>query len=172
MELYTAGTGNGQRAAIAVNECGVPCKIHVLNLGQGDQKAADYLKINPTARIPTLIDPGGPAGKPLTVTQSWAILMYLCEKTSRFLPADPVARVRMFQWMAEGAASGSAKPLERSLIVGARDRFGFSTRRLRHLQFQPYSGRHPASAIESLTYQCETIKIDGLKPSGTLFGSN
>ena len=48
MELYTAGTGNGQRAAIAVNECGVPCKIHVLNLGQGDQKAADYLKINPT----------------------------------------------------------------------------------------------------------------------------
>src|ERR1700682_4932922 len=80
MELYTAGTGNGQRAAIAVNECGVPCKIHVLNLGQGDQKAADYLKINPTARIPTLIDPEGPGGKPLTVTQSWAILMYLCEK--------------------------------------------------------------------------------------------
>jgi len=104
MELYTAGTGNGQRAAIAVNECGVPCKIHVLNLGQGDQKAADYLKINPTARIPTLIDPGGPGGKPLTVTQSWAILMYLCEKTGKFLPADPVARVRMFQWMAEGAA--------------------------------------------------------------------
>jgi hypothetical protein len=49
MELYTAGTGNGQRAAISVNECGVSCKIHVLNLGQGDQKAADYLKINPTA---------------------------------------------------------------------------------------------------------------------------
>jgi glutathione S-transferase len=85
-ELYTAGTGNGQRAAIAVNECGVPCKIHVLNLGQGAQKPADYLKINPSARIPTLIDPGGPGGKPLTVTQSWAILMYLCEKTGKFLP--------------------------------------------------------------------------------------
>src|SRR6202040_1061786 len=93
MKLYTAGTGNGQRAAIAVNECGVSCEIHVLNLGQGDQKAADYLKINPTARIPTLIDPEGPGGKPLTVTQSWAILMYLCEKTGKFLPADPVARV-------------------------------------------------------------------------------
>jgi len=75
MELYTAGTGNGQRAAIAVNECGVSCNIHVLNLGQGDQKAADYVKINPT-----LIDPEAPGGKPLTVTQSWAILMYLCEK--------------------------------------------------------------------------------------------
>jgi glutathione S-transferase len=84
MELYTAGTGNGQRAAIAVNECGVSCKMHVLNLGQGDQKAADYLKINPTARIPALIDPEGPGGKPLTVTQSWAILMYLCEKTGKY----------------------------------------------------------------------------------------
>src|SRR5579864_7864562 len=104
MELYTAGTGNGQRAAIAVNECGVACKIHVLNLGQGDQKAAGYMKINPTARIPTLIDPEGPGGKPLIVTQSWAILMYLCEKTGKFLPADPIARVRVFQWMAEGAA--------------------------------------------------------------------
>jgi GSH-dependent disulfide-bond oxidoreductase len=104
MELYTAGTGNGQRAAIAVNECGVSCDIHVFNLGKGDQKAADYLKINPTARIPTLIDPDGPGGKPLIVTQSWAVLLYLCEKTGKFLPADPVARVRMFQWMAEGAA--------------------------------------------------------------------
>ena len=64
MELYTAGTGNGQRAAIAVNECGVACQIHVLNLGQGDQKAADYLKINPTARIPTLIVPRGRAESP------------------------------------------------------------------------------------------------------------
>jgi GST-like protein len=104
MELYTAGTGNGQRAAIAVNECGVSCKIHVLNLAQGDQKKPDYLKINPTARIPTLIDPDGPGGKPLTLIQSWAILMYLCEKTGKFLPADPVGRARMFQWLAEGAA--------------------------------------------------------------------
>ena len=104
MELYTAGTGNGQRGAIAVNETGVPCRIHVLNLGQNDQKAAAYLKINPTGRIPALIDPDGPGGKPITVIQSWAILMYLCEKTGKLLPADPVARVRMFQWLAEGAA--------------------------------------------------------------------
>ena len=119
MELYTAGTGNGQRAAIAVNECGVSCKIHVLNLGQGDQKAADYLKINPTARIPTLIDPEGSGGKPLTVTQSWAILMYLCEKTGKFLPADPVARVRMFQWIAEGAAD-YASVNQTIFFLGAR----------------------------------------------------
>src|SRR6202048_3273679 len=120
MELYTAGTGNGQRAAIAVNECGVNCRIHVLNLGQGDQKAADYLKINPTARIPTLIDPGGPGGKPLTVPQSWAILMYLCEKTGKFLPADPAARVRVFQWMAEGAADYASVNQTIFLCLAAR----------------------------------------------------
>jgi len=55
-ELYTAGTGNGQRVPIAVNECGVSCKIRVLNLGQGDRKASDYLKVNPTRRIPILIE--------------------------------------------------------------------------------------------------------------------
>ncbi len=119
MELYTAGTGNGQRAAIAVNECGVACTIHVLNLGQGDQKKPDYVKLNPTGRIPTLIDPDGPGGKPLTVIQSWAILMYLCEKTGKFLPSDPVARVRMFQWLAEGAAD-YAPTNQNIFFLGAR----------------------------------------------------
>src|SRR5229473_5483600 len=101
MELYTAGTGNGQRAAIAVNECGVPCKIHVLNLGQGDQKKPDYVKLNPTARIPTLIDPDGPGGKPLTVTQSWAVLIYLCEKTG--------SSCRPIRWPACGCSNGWPK---------------------------------------------------------------
>ena len=119
MQLYTAGTGNGQRAAIAVNECGVDCRIQVLNLGQGDQKKPDYLKLNPTGRIPTLIDPDGPGGKPFTVTQSWAILMYLCEKTGRFLPQDPIARTHMFQWMAEGAAD-YASVNQTIFFLGAR----------------------------------------------------
>jgi len=119
MTLYTAGTGNGQRGAIAVNECGVDCTIHVLNLGQGDQKAADYVKVNPTARIPTLIDPDGPGGMPLTVTQSWAIMLYLCEKTGKFLPSDPIARVRLFQWYAEGAAD-YASVNQTIFFLGAR----------------------------------------------------
>ena len=100
MELYTAGTGNGQRAAIAVNECSVPCTIYVLNLAQGDQRKPDYLKINPTARIPTLIDPDGPGGKPLTLIQSWAILYYLAEKTGKFLPANtPANRGELLSWL-------------------------------------------------------------------------
>src|SRR5438045_9141013 len=102
MQLYTAGTGNGQRAAIAVNECSVTCSIHVLNLAQGDQKKPEYLKINPTGRIPTLIDPEGPDEKPLTLYQSWAILIYLAEKTGKLRAHSPLARARTFQWVAEG----------------------------------------------------------------------
>src|SRR5207302_10896234 len=103
MQLYTAGTGNGQRAAIAVNECGVTCSIHVLKLAQGDQKKTEYLKINPTGRIPTLIDPEGPNEKPLTLYQSWAILIYLAEKTGKLREQSPVPRTRTFQWLADGA---------------------------------------------------------------------
>jgi GST-like protein len=119
MELYTAGTGNGQRAAIAVNECGVPCTIHVLNLAEGDQKKPDYLNLNPTGRIPTLVDGDGPGGKPLTLIQSWAILLYLAEKTGRLLPADPVARARSFQWLAEGA-SDLAPTNQNIFFLGSR----------------------------------------------------
>ena len=118
MELYTAGTGNGQRAAIAVNECGVRCTMHVLNLAQGDQKKPDYLKINPT-RIPTLIDPEGPGGKPLTLIQSWAILYYLAEKTGRLIPSDPLARARTYQWLGE-AASDMAPTAQNIFFLGNR----------------------------------------------------
>ena len=119
MELYTAGTGNGQRAAIAVNECGVPCTMHVLNLAQGDQRKPDYLKINPTARIPTLIDPDGPGGKPLTLIQSWAILYYLAEKTGKLIPSDPEARARTYQWFGE-AASDMAPTAQNIFFLGNR----------------------------------------------------
>jgi GST-like protein len=119
MELYTAGTGNGQRAAIAVNECGVACKIHVLNLAQGDQKKPDYLKLNPTGRIPTLIDPEGPDEKPLTLIQSWAILIYLAEKTGKLRAHSPLARARTFQWVAEGA-SDMAPTAQNIFFLGNR----------------------------------------------------
>ena len=119
MELYTAGTGNGQGGAIAVNECDVPCTMHVLNLAQGDQRKPDYLKINPTARIPTLIDPDGPGGKPLTLIQSWAILYYLAEKTGKFIPSDPAARARTYQWLGE-AASDMAPTAQNIFFLGNR----------------------------------------------------
>src|SRR5207237_9821673 len=73
----------------------------------------------PDCAHPDLDRSRGPGGKPLTVTQSWAILMYLCEKTGKYLPADPVARVRMFQWMADGGAD-SAPTNQNIFFLGAR----------------------------------------------------
>src|SRR5713101_2980531 len=98
LELYTASTANGQRGAIAVNECGIPCTMHRLDLRAGEHQTPEYRKLNPSARIPTLIDPEGPDGKPLILTQSWAILFYLAEKSGRLIPRDPLARLRMMQW--------------------------------------------------------------------------
>src|SRR5215471_8954759 len=96
-----------------------PVQMHVLNLAQGDQKKPDYLKINPTARIPTLIDPDGPSGEPLTLIQSWAILYYLAEKTSRLIPSDPLARARTYQWLGE-AASDMAPTAQNIFFLGNR----------------------------------------------------
>jgi GSH-dependent disulfide-bond oxidoreductase len=104
IELYTAGTFNGQRAAIAVNECGLSCRMRPLNLMSGEHQTPEYRKLNPSARIPTLIDPDGPGGTPLTLSQSWAILFYLAEKTGKLIPRDALARVRMMQWLMEGAS--------------------------------------------------------------------
>jgi len=104
IELYTAGTFNGQRAAIAVNECGLSCTMRPLNLASGEHQTPEYRKINPSARIPTLIDSDGPGGKLLTLTQSWALMLYLAEKTGKLIPQDPLARLRMMQWVMEGAS--------------------------------------------------------------------
>ena len=103
MQLYVADSRsrNGQRAAIAVIECRAACEFRKLDLGRGDHKQAEYLAINPLGKIPVLIDPDGPGGQPLVLRQSWAILLYLAEKTDRFLPADPGTRARMWQWVAE-----------------------------------------------------------------------
>jgi GST-like protein len=119
MELYAAGTGNGQRAAVAVNECGLARTMHVLNLAQGDQKTPDYLKINPTARIPTLIDPDGPGGRELILIQSWAILYYLAEKTGKLILSYPAARARTYQWLGE-AATDMAPTAQNIFFLGNR----------------------------------------------------
>ena len=96
MELYTAGTGNGQRGAIAVNECDVPCTMHVLNLAQGDQKKPDYLKLNPNGSVPTLVDGD------LVLWESAAICQYLADKfpDKRLAPpVGPPERGKYYQWI-------------------------------------------------------------------------
>ncbi len=99
IELYTWGTSNGKKASIMLEECELDYNVHPINIGQGDQFSEDYVKINPNAKIPAIIDPDGPGGKPYTVIESGAILMYLAEKTGKFMPREMAARYQVIQWL-------------------------------------------------------------------------
>jgi GST-like protein len=85
IDFYTAGTGNGHRAAIALEESGLAYRAHKLNLAAGDARKPEYLAINSAAMIPAIVDQDGPGGKPLTIAQSGAIVLYLAEKSGKLL---------------------------------------------------------------------------------------
>jgi len=89
IDLYAAGTSNGMRARIALEECGLPYSFHPVNLDKGESKTPQFLAMNPNGQIPVIVDSEGPGGKPLTLSQSTAILLYCAEKSGKFLPRDP-----------------------------------------------------------------------------------
>lgn len=97
IDLYAAGTSNGMRARIAVEECALPYKLHPIALDKGENRTPQFLAMNPNGQIPVLLDSEGPGGKPLTLSQSSAILMYCAEKSGRFLPKDAAARPAFLQ---------------------------------------------------------------------------
>jgi GST-like protein len=97
IDLYAAGTSNGMRARIALEECGLPYTLHPVDLAKGENKTPQFLAMNPNGQIPVIIDRDGPGGKPLTLSQSTAILLYAAEKSGKFLPKDPGARAAMLQ---------------------------------------------------------------------------
>ncbi|MEO5702015.1 MAG: glutathione S-transferase N-terminal domain-containing protein [Casimicrobiaceae bacterium] len=99
IELYTAQTSNGQRVAIMLEACGLPYRAHVLDLFKGEQTDPAFRRINPAGQIPAIVDSDGPDGKPFTLTQSAAILLYLAEKTGRFMPVDVCRRAVAMQWL-------------------------------------------------------------------------
>jgi GST-like protein len=99
IQLYTWGTPNGKKASIMLEEIGMPYEVHPINIGQGDQMKPEYLAINPNNKIPSIIDPDGPGGKPFTLFESGAILMYLAEKSGKLWPADLRQRYTMIQWL-------------------------------------------------------------------------
>ena len=102
IDLYLAATANGYRAAVALEECGLPYRVHNLDLAKGDSRTAEFLKLNPAGMIPVIVDPQGPGGKPLTLAQSGAIILYAAEKAGRFIPRDPMRRATMWQWFTQG----------------------------------------------------------------------
>ena len=86
IDLYAAPTSNGLRAKIMLDETGLDYTLHPVNLLEGANKSEEYLALNPMGLIPTIIDPDGPDGKPMTLTQSMTILTYLATKTGKFMP--------------------------------------------------------------------------------------
>ena len=100
IELYTWSTPNGRKVSIMLEECALPYNVHKINIGTNtEQFAPEYLKINPNGKIPSIVDPDGPDGKPYAMMESGAILIYLAGKTGKFLPRTARGKYDALQWL-------------------------------------------------------------------------
>jgi GST-like protein len=99
LQLYSLPTPNGVKASIMLEEIGLPYEVHLVDIMQNQTWTPDYLALNPNGKIPAILDPEGPGGRPLALWESGAILIYLAEKTGRLLPTDPTARYETIQWV-------------------------------------------------------------------------
>jgi len=99
LQLYSLPTPNGVKVSIALEETGLPYEPHLVRFDQNDQLSPEFLSLNPNNKIPAIIDPNGPGGKPLALFESGAILVYIAGKTGRLLPADDAARYETLQWL-------------------------------------------------------------------------
>jgi len=99
IEVYSWATPNGHKVHIMLEECGLPYRAIPVDIGKGDQFQADFLKISPNNKVPAIVDPDGPDGRPMSLFESGAILLYLAGKTGRFLPDGTRARYEVLQWL-------------------------------------------------------------------------
>jgi GST-like protein len=99
IDLYSWATPNGHKVHIMLEETGLPYRVHGINIRTGDQFKPEFLKISPNNRIPAILDHEGPTGKPLSLFETGAILIYLAAKSGKFLPADLDARYTALQWL-------------------------------------------------------------------------
>jgi GST-like protein len=99
IDLYTWKTSNGKKSTIMLEECELEYNLHPINIGQDDQFTPEFTAINPNSKIPAMIDQDGPGGKPYTLFESGAMLMYLAEKTGKFMPTEMAARYEVIQWL-------------------------------------------------------------------------
>jgi GST-like protein len=99
LQLYSLPTPNGVKVSIMLEEIGLPYEPHLIDIGKNETWTPEFLSLNPNGKIPSIIDPDGPDGKPLALFESGAILLYLAEKTGKFLPQDPARRYETIQWV-------------------------------------------------------------------------
>ena len=103
IDLYAAGTSNGMRARIALEECGLPYNFHPIDLAKGENRSSAFLSLNPNGQIPVIVDSHGPGGQRLVLSQSMAIMVYCCEITGKFIPTDPALRPAFSQALMSAA---------------------------------------------------------------------
>src|SRR4030095_2184752 len=137
IELYTWSTPNGRKVSIMLEECALPYNVHKINIGTNrEQFAPEYLKINPNGKIPSIVDPDGPGGKPISMMESGAILIYLADKTGRFFPQKSkyeVLQWLMFQMGSVGPMFGQAHHFMRAKkdeVPYGSERYGNEAKRL------------------------------------------
>jgi GSH-dependent disulfide-bond oxidoreductase len=99
IELHAFDTPNGRKISVALEEMALPYTIRIVDIGKGQQFDPEFLKISPNGKIPAIIDSEGPGGKPVSVFESGAILIYLGEKSGRFWPRDLAARIPVLEWL-------------------------------------------------------------------------
>ena len=178
--LYTWSTPNGRKISIALEEMGLAYSVHPIDIGKGEQFEPAFLKISPNNKIPAIVDPEGPGGAPVSVFESGAILIYLAEKTGRFLPRDPRARVSCLEWLMfqmgnYGPMLGQAHHFRRAAKENlpyaverytkeARRLYGVLDKRLGEVEFLagaysiadmaslPWAARHPWQGIDLADY--------------------
>ncbi len=165
IDLYTWGTPNGRKVSVMLEELGLPYNVHKIDIGKGDQFKPEFVAINPNSKIPAIVDPEGPGGKPLTLFESGAILIYLAEKTGRFISADPRQRYIEIQWLmfqmgGVGPMFGQAHHFMRyapEQLPYAIERYGKETKRLygvmdRRLAEVPFLAGDDYSIADIATY--------------------
>ena len=138
IDLYTWRTPNGRKVSVMLEECGLPYRVHPVDIGKGEQFKSEFLALNPNNRIPAIVDPQGPDGKPLPLFESGAILVYLSGKSGRFLPQAARGKYVALQWLmfqmgGVGPMFGQAHHFMRAKndeIAYGSERYGAESKRL------------------------------------------
>jgi len=165
IDLYTWGTPNGRKVSIMLEECGLPYRTHAINIGKNDQFTPEFIALNPNSKIPAILDSEGPDGKPISMFESGAILLYLAGKTGKFLPSSVRGKYDALQWLmfqmgGVGPMIGQAHHFLRAApekVPYGIDRYSKETRRLygvldRHLAKTPYLAAGEYGVADIATY--------------------
>jgi len=99
IQLHAYDTPNGRKISVALEEMGLPYDVHVVDINKGDQRTPEFTRISPNQKIPAIVDPDGPEGKPMSVFESGAILIYLGAKTGKFWPSTLAGQIPVLEWL-------------------------------------------------------------------------